>query len=801
MKKAFALIALLGAAAQAAVVTDVKVKILDGFGGDSSSVLARCQTKPGTTYDRAVITRDVTSLNESGEYQDISVDAEPQGDDGVVVTFSVFRKMRYQGPMVVLGNEKFSDSKIASESGLRDGSLYGEGDFAAAAEKIRALYRKKNYPNARVTPEPKVMAGGDSCTLTFVIDEGAELPIASWRFEGADHVDHEELRQLIGVYPWWDPRGWIADSPDTIEKRAQASETVAGRYAELGYLDAQVDLPVLETREDGKADYVFKVTEGPRYTVGTVSVEGVTKYELGAVLARTTLPKQGEVAGSKTLEDAAHNLSVAVDSGPLGLAESRVTVRRIPRADEPTVVDLVFQVTEGKPVVINRIVIEGNDYTKDKVIRREIKLGPGDGMLADKAEQSKKRLENLDYFTRVRYYLRDPEKGEEGDATEKKDPAYRDLVFEVEEKGTGQFMVGVGASSIDSVYVYAEVQQSNFDLFAPGKMFRGAGQKGRVSVQAGPRIQTYEASVTEPWLFDRQLELTVEGYRRQRWYDEYDLIRTGAAATLAYPAKFWNPARMWNPDAEKFVSFGSFGGRLSGEFIEFDDIERGNWLYKGRTVSLRQEDEEYGDAFEVVGRLFWTRDTRDNFRMASRGSRSQIFFDLGGGDNSYWRLGFNHRTYLTTWEKYKHVLMLALRAETIDAISDDVPIYNRLFLGGPRSIRGFEYRHVSPFARRIRNDEPTHSYMPWGGQTLFVMNAEYTVPIVKMLRMAAFTDLGSVGEDEFDLDFSDTFGWSVGLGLRIDIPMFPIRLDFATPIKKPDHADKEVFSFSIGYDF
>ena len=141
--------------------------------------------------------------------------------------------------------------------------------------------------------------------------------------------------------------------------------------------------------------------------------------------------------------------------------------------------------------------------------------------------------------------------------------------------------------------------------------------------------------------------------------------------------------------------------------------------------------------------------------------------------------------------------MVGLRAETIDGFSDEVPIYNRMFLGGPKSIRGIEYRHVSPMARRGNSDD----YVPWGGQSLFCMNFEYTIPVIKMFRLAAFSDMGSVGVDEFDLDFSDTFAWTAGIGLRIDIPMFPIRLDFGVPIEKPDHAEKEVFSFTIGYDF
>ena len=795
MKQFLALIALCGSVASAATVSDVKVKVLDGFGGDASSVLVRCQTKRGTTYDPVTVTRDVKSLRDSGHYQDITADAE-ETSDGVVVTFSVFRKMRYQGPLVVKGNAAFGASKISSEAGLRDGDLYGEGDFAVAADKVRAFYRRKHYPMAKVVSTPTVMADGDTCTLTLTVDEGPEVKVGKWVFDGAESVDEKDLREAIGVYPWWNPIGWVTDAPSTAEELAQAAAKAAARYAELGYLDAKVSVPVAETGDDGLTDYVFNVTEGPRYTVGDVSVTGVTRYSVEEVVAKSDLPARGSIAGAKALEEAAHRVSVTVGSGDLGLADSRVEVRRLPRADDSSVLDLQFVVTEGVPVVINRVLIEGNDYTKDKVIRREIRLGPGDNMLADRAEQSKHKLEALDYFSRVRYYLRDAGRGKNEQGAE-----YRDLVYEVDEKGTGQFMAGVGASSIDSVYVYAEVQQSNFDLFAPGRLFRGGGQKGRLSVQAGPRIQTYEASVTEPYLFDRLLELTVEGYRRQRWYDEYDIIRTGAAASLAYPSKFWNPASLWNPEAEKFVTVGSVGFRLSTEFIEFDDIERGSWLYDGKTVSLREEDDKYGDAFEVVGRAFWTRDTRDSYRLAKTGSRTQVFFDLGGGDNTYYRLGFNHRSYFNVVPKYNHVLMLALRAETIDALSDEVPIYNRMFLGGPRSIRGLEYRHVSPFARRLKDDEPTHGYMPWGGQTLFVANVEYTVPIVKMLRLAAFTDLGSVGADEFDFDFSDTFAWSVGLGLRIDIPMFPIRLDFAKPIEKPDHADEEVFSFSIGYDF
>jgi outer membrane protein assembly factor BamA len=127
-----------------------------------------------------------------------------------------------------------------------------------------------------------------------------------------------------------------------------------------------------------------------------------------------------------------------------------------------------------------------------------------------------------------------------------------------------------------------------------------------------------------------------------------------------------------------------------------------------------------------------------------------------------------------------------------------MPIYNRFFLGGPRNIRGVEFREIAPWIYSQKGKKGKH--VPWGGQTLWYMNLEYTIPLVKFLRFAAFSDLGSVGEDDWDFD-TDYFCWSAGVGLRIDLPQFPIRLDVATPIDKKSGTDREVFSFTIGYDF
>ncbi len=779
-KKFFAILAFCGSAVFAADVVEVKVVAMDGFGGDSGSVLSRCQTKKGAVYDPVTVTRDVATLDQSGEFEDVRVDAK-EANGGVEVTFFVHRKLRYHSPVEVVGCAELSESKIASEAGFRDGYFYGLGDFSAAASRIRSVYAKRGFHEAKVEAAPRIIGSANDCTVVFTIEEGEKSEFAGYSFLGVENVEERELREAIGDLPWWNPVGWFNDSPTTDEQLAQAVAQIAEVYRNRGYLDVKVaDAQRIKT-EDGRQEIVFAVSEGMRYAVGESSIAGLTRYSEDAVKEKSALPPAGEVASAKSLADAANRIKVAVGSGDSGLADTRVEVRHIPVGSN--VVDIVYQVTEGVPVVIDEVVIRGNDYTKDKVIRREIALGPGDRMLEDRAQRSQRRLENLDYFSRVRYSLEATGRGQDATGAE-----YRNLVYEVEEKNTGSFMVGVGASSVDSVYVSAEVSQSNFDLFAPSKFFRGGGQKGRAYVQWGPRIQTIEASVTEPYFLDRMLELTVEGYRRGRWYDEYDLYRTGGDVGLSYPVKF---SKGGDP-------FGRLGFRLTGEFISFDDVDSGYYLHHGREVQyFREQERKDGDAAEGVFRVYWSRDNRDNFRIPTTGSRTLVFADIAGGDNSYWKVGVNHRHYFTTWKRFGHVFMVGLRAETMDALSGDVAIYDRLFLGGPRSIRGIKYRNVSPLIKSAYGGDAA----PIGGQTLFCMDFEYTIPVVKMLRFAVFSDLGSVGEDEFDLDFSDTFAWTVGAGARLDIPMFPIRLDFGIPVKEPENSEKEVFSFMVGYDF
>ena len=419
MKTILAVLSLFGSVAFAADVTAVKIKALDGFGGDTSSVASRCQTAVGKPYDPISVTRDVETLKNSGEFEEITADAQ-RNAAGVEVTFLVKRKMRFAGPLVVQGNEEFSESKVAKEADLKDGYLYGDADLAAAAAKVRLAYQKKDFPDAKVIYKTDVISGND-VTVTFIVDEGREQAVGNYVFEGADHavdvsvwrkispyaeldadlIDIAELHEAVEDFPWWNPIGWFSDSLVTKDQQAQCCEKIAAVYRNHGYLDVRVTGPERVPTDDGEANIVFKVFEGPQYKVGTSSIKGLTRYPEAAVKEKSNLPEPGIIAAENVLDDAAHRIEVTIGSGDSGLADTHVAVKRIPTS-EPSTVNIVYQVSEGVPVVINEVKIRGNDYTKDKVIRREIALGPGDRMLADRAERSQKRLENLDYFSRVR---------------------------------------------------------------------------------------------------------------------------------------------------------------------------------------------------------------------------------------------------------------------------------------------------------------------------------------------------------------------------------------------------------------
>ena len=759
-------------------VKEVTVRVIDKIGTDASDVLTFCSVKPGAEVSQEAMSKDVRALLDTGRFGYAGVELE-KVDDGVRVVYVVKRRYRFQEPLAIEGAKYYSERKVRKLAELKSGDYIDEPVLSEKVSAIRDAYVKKYFPDVKIgiRIEP-IENGAGAANVVLTIEEGERVKIKEFRFTGNHSIEAAELRSSFGERPWYDPRGWFTDTPvsaQDLEDARQKAETV---YHDRGYLDARVASPVKEMIGEEKAAMVFAVTEGDIYTVEGTSINGVKLFPEQEVLAQSTLSADA-IAGLSAINDAAKSIRDYYTSR--GYIDTAVRAIREPVEGKPGRIAITFNVIEGTLVYINDVIIRGNDKTKEKVIRREVMVEPGEIMNGVAIERSENRLKNLGYFKNVRSY---------NEKTDK--PGSRNLVYEVEEQRTGNFMVGAGFSSVDNLVGFAEISQSNFDILN-WPNFTGGGQKARLGVEAGTRRQSIEASVTEPWFLDRPIALTVEGYRRMRWYDEYDGIRTGGSVGLSYPVKV-----------------GRVGTRYTLEMAEMDDVE-GGYVYdeKGNDVVpsdyngphddyFNYMEDEYGDNLNSIVRLFWAHDTRDQPFVPTRGYKTTLFgevYEGGIGDNELYAFGADyHRWFRMPW--FKHVLSLRGRMETIEAYSGEVPVYEKLFAGGPRSIRGFEYRDVGP--KVFKDNGKTHASI--GGQTLALASAEYTIPIFKALRFATFVDVGSVGEDEFDPELSDICA-SAGIGFRIDIPGFPIRFDFAKPVAEDDsYTDEEVFSFSIGFE-
>lgn len=750
------------------VVRDIAVRHLDEAPADPDYVLAHVATRPGHVASQSDLSRDQRALLDTGRFADVQVLLEPL-EEGVRVVFAVRRRLRFLPPVTVLGARELSAARVREILGLKEGDYIDDALLAAHCGRVRAEYRKRFYPDAVVTAALRPEGSNGLGRVAVTIAEGVRRRLAGFRFEGNRALDDATLRDALGQPARLNPfapcfRKWRRDANDFEFVR----DTLRDLYLDRGYLDAQVAQPRLEGPAGESPRLVVAIAEGSRYRIGSVRVAGVTLFpaaELEALAGAGLRP--GDVAARGAIEDVARALRDYY--GRRGYVD---TVVRANTSATGRDLDVRFEIREGELARVRNIYIRGNTRTKDKVIRREIGLLPGAVFDEVLAERSRRRVENLGYFESVRFY----------ESAAPGDPGRRDAVFEVVEKNTGQFMIGAGFSSVDNVIGFAEVNQSNFDI-ANWPYFHGGGQKARASLEIGSERKNIDLSLTEPWFLDRRLALSVEVYRRERGYHEFDETRTGGGAALTVPLRI-----------------GRASLRYVFEQVRLSDVEEGDFVDAEDASRSYRFSDERGKYYNAPLRLSWLYDTRNRPFVPTRGTQATIFGELSGralgGDNEVYTLGLQARHWLPLWAG--HVLSLRLRAESVDAFGgqDEVMIGDRLFLGGGRTLRGFEYRDVGPKVLPAGGGD----HHPVGGLTLAMASVEYTVPLFKVLRLAAFYDIGNVWSESFDADFGE-FASSAGVGIRFDIPGFPIRFDYAVPLEfDDDYTDAQRWAIWIGFE-
>lgn len=536
-----------------------------------------------------------------------------------------------------------------------------------------------------------------------------------------------------------------------------------------GFLDVTVSEPEIDDANPKKSKLIFKINEGRRYRLGEITVAGQKAYTTEE-LRRGIRLQSGAVASYANIE--AGSEAIRAYYGNRGYV--RTIVRPQYDADGETgVVNVTYEITEGVIGYLRSVNINGNERTLDKVIRRELVMYPGEQFNRSRVKTSENRLRNLNFFEIVTIT---PEPTGESDQY--------NMNVQVKEKPTGQFTAGVGFSSVDALVGYVELSQGNFNWKTWPPI--GAGQKFKIRAQLGTQRNDLDISFTEPWFLDRQLSFGIDLYHREARYfsDSYDQRTDGFRLSLG-------------KSLSRFTR-----GTLSYSLERFDVFDVSS------TASEAIKHEE-GKRSKSGLQYMWSFDKRDRYFDATRGNKTTVTpymagGPLGGGTDIFgarvrsthhWALigdmVLNVRGHIESVEAYGDSKAEALTGAEYGA---GVPIFDRLFLGGSYNLRGYEFRDVGPL-------DPTTGDSV-GGNSMAYATVELTYPIWNKIRGAVFYDWGFVNVDSWDFDptrYNDDWG----IGVRLNLPGFPLNLDYAWPITfyEPWQTGNGRFNFMIGHQF
>lgn len=725
-------------------------------------VRANMQVREGVDLDDTMIDQDIRSLYKTNLFEFIEVKRDVRPDRSVNLVFELTPKFRVL-TVRYDGNVKVKSRRLDKEIKTKSNSPLDERQVKEDVTKIREYYQKSGYNQVQVSYSIDRNRATGFGNVTFKISEGAKVKISRVEFIGNDHVKKGKLRKAIETRKWT-IFSWIMGTGRFKDDQFEDDlDKLRDYYRELGYLDVEVpaDKVIYDYPSKSKLVLTIRIIEGRQYKVGDIAITGNTintTEKIRSVLKQTT----GTVfAPSKIDKDV-----TAMEDlyGKDGYIETRVRIIRKPNLTTGAI-DLEYKITESEKFYVESIRVEGNTKTKSIVIIRELALGPGEVFDSVRMKTSKQRLDNTRFFE-------DVNTTPETTAI----PGRKNLKIAVKEGRTGNLTFGAGFSSLERAVVFAELTQSNFDLFNRRSMFQGDGQKFRLRLQIGSRSSEAILSFEEPWLFEQQLALGFSIFRTESDYNSsyYSEVRTGAEVYL------------------RKRLFELVEGRLSYgyEIVDIQDVDAGyTTIYPEETTNLSKV------GFQLL------RDTRDKLVNTTRGNRIELNTEVTssalGGDADYYKLEARGSQFFPLFDTQNQVLAVIGRAGVMDSFNDtnQVPFYDRFYLGGPYTLRGFEYRDVGPKVAVGTNNVPV------GGNTYGFISLEYSLDIVEPLRFAFFYDAGFVNKGSYEFSpsqYNDNFGF----GLRLLIAGAPLSLDYGIPITSDKVNDNGgQFNFSFGTRF
>ncbi len=726
----------IAAAETAAVIQDVQVEGNQRIEDDA--ILRVIRAKSGDAYDAARLSDDLEAVYKMGWFDDVRVEVE-KSDQGHTVIFTVqekptVREVRFSGNVAV------EDATLKENIDITTGSILNIFNVRRNIKIIESLYKDKNYHNVKVRFDTEPLENNQA-NLMFSIEEGKKVRIKTISFDGNHAYDAKTLKKIMET----DEKGffsWLTSSGDlNREELQQDIYRLTAHYQNNGYAKARVGEP--EVDYQGEWIYILiKINEGPRFKMGQVDIAGDFIEPEETLYQHLQVTDQEFFNRDVIRQDVLSLTDVYADKG---YANADV-FPQVRMNEEALSADITFHITKNDPVYFERINIIGNTKTWDKVIRRELKVCEQELYSSKRLKRSVADLYRLDYFEDVKVNPRP------GSA-----PDQMTLDIEVAEKPTGTFTFGGGYSAVDKLYVMASVSERNFF---------GRGQILELAVQTGGSSRQYSFGFTEPWLFDIPLSAGIDGYKVERDYDYYDRDSTGGALRFGYPLFDYTRGYV----------------KYAYDVSKIDDIDEdvSPYIYSGRST-------------ESSLSLSMVYDSRNRQFNPSEGSRHSITLKYAGlGGN----IGFTKLTAETGWYFplfWGTVGFLHSEGGLIWDRSDKyLPDYERYYLGGINSVRGFDWRDITP----VIDDD-----IEIGGTEFIQFNAEFLFPIIKDAGLVGlfFYDAGNAWADAGDS--VSGLRDSVGFGVRWYSPMGPLRLERGYILDPQPDEGSGRWEFSMGGSF
>lgn len=732
------------------------VEVLGNKAISTATIMSKIKTRTGLTYYSQTSRDDIKRLYETGFFSDISLDIQNY-EGGLKVIFKV-EERPVISEIKIEGNRLIPDRAIARKMKSRVGQYLNLALLKEDIEDIKKEYERRGVPNVDVSQATTTDKDTNKTTIVISVDEGKRVKIRRMYVEGNLHFSDRQIISLIKTRSAWlfNPGYFREDQfNDDLDR-------IKSFYAKNGFLDVSVDYRLDKDKKGNLYIRIF-ITEGKQYKVGDIAISGSSDFTTDKIMDSLKACRTGDVFTYDALKEDVAN----IQGFYFGKGYIFVQVRESTALDTVSgKVNINYNITENDVAYVERLEIRGNLKTKDKVIRREMRINPGEKFDGDKLKRSKERLYNLGFFEEINY---DTEPGTE--------PNKRNLVVDVKEAKTGSFSFGGGYSSIDQFVGFVEIEQKNFD-WKNWQTFTGAGQDLKLRAETGSVRQNYELSFTEPWIFDYPVAFGFDIYKRTH-------------------------------DKESDVGYAYLEKRTGGRLRlskEFNEYLRGGLVYRLEEVEISDVDasatadlkNEEGKNTISSFELSLTRDATDNVFNPTKGlvlsGSCEVAGGPFGGDKDFNKFFGLASEYVPVFGK--GVIQFQARSGLAFPFNnqESLPIYERFYAGGANTIRGYEERTVGP-ADPVTGD-------PLGGEALFVGNIEYTVPIIDFLKGALFIDTGNVWSEASDFGRGG-FKTGVGFGVRIKTPIGPLKLDYGIPLnKQPGKEDKQGrFHFSMSHGF